>query len=199
MLSVLTSPTVNAQLDSPGPESHLNSLTQQTLCASRSPQLDCQNLNSLLDCPARVKISTNWPDKRSAHPVATSWIGLTAFLKNHQISSPSLPSMTSFTPQSYFLSGVFIMTFVIVISSAHERELYSMCAPALIVQSPTKPNDKIWLTKMINNKKKSFRNYITRCFPTISDVINKFICRIYSFLLTFFSHYNFLYFSVLPL
>ena len=44
-----------------------------------------------------------------------------------------------------FLSGVFIMTFVIVISSAHERELYSISAPALnrIVQSPTKPNDKI--------------------------------------------------------
>ena len=41
----------------------------------------------------------------------------------------------------------FIMKFVIVISSAHEHELYSVCvwAPALsrIVQSPTKPNDKI--------------------------------------------------------
>ena len=61
--------------------------------------------------------------------------------------SPSLPGMTSFTPQSHFLSGVFIMTFVIVISSAHEHELYSMCAPApalsQIVQSPTKLNDKI--------------------------------------------------------
>ena len=39
------------------------------------------------------------------------------------------------------------MTFLIVISSAHERELYSMCAPApalsQIVQSSTKPNDEI--------------------------------------------------------
>ena len=59
----------------------------------------------------------------------------------------SLPGMTSFTPKSHFLYGVFIMTFVIVISSAHERELYSMCAPApkrsRIVHSPTKPNDEI--------------------------------------------------------
>ena len=50
---------------------------------------------------------------------------VTVFFKNHQILSPSLPGRTSLTPQSYFLSGVFIMTFVIVISSAHERELYS--------------------------------------------------------------------------
>ena len=47
--------------------------------------------------------------------------------QNHQILSPSLPGMTSFTLQSYFRSGVFIMTFVIVISSERERELYSMC------------------------------------------------------------------------
>ena len=49
-----------------------------------------------------------------------------------------------------------MMTFVIAISSARERELYSMCAPApalsRIVQSPTKPNDKILLTKTINKK-----------------------------------------------
>ena len=39
------------------------------------------------------------------------------------------------------------MTFVIVVSSARERELYSMGAPApapsRIVQNPTKLNDKI--------------------------------------------------------
>ncbi len=45
----------------------------------------------------------------------------------HKFSGPWLPGMTSFTPQLHFLSGVFIMTFVIVISSARERELHSMC------------------------------------------------------------------------
>ena len=69
---------------------------------------------------------------------------LTAFSKITKNLSPLLPGMASFTPQSYFLSGVFIMTFVIDISSARECELYSLCACALsrIVQSPTKPNDK---------------------------------------------------------
>ena len=60
------------------------------------------------------------------------------FFKNHQ---------KSFTLQSHFLSGVFIMTFVIVTSSTRECELYSMCAPARalsqIVLSQTKPKDKI--------------------------------------------------------
>ena len=80
-----------------------------------------------LDCPAQSQISTN------------------LFFKITKNLSLSLPGMTSSIPQSHFLPVGFIMTFVIVISSAHERELYSMCAPALsrIVQSPTKPNDKI--------------------------------------------------------
>ena len=46
--------------------------------------------------------------------------------QNLQILSPSLPGMTSFTLQPHFLLG-FIMTIVIVISSAHERKLYPMC------------------------------------------------------------------------
>ena len=49
------------------------------------------------------------------------------------------------------------MTFVIVTSSVHERELHSMCAPARalsrIVLSLTKPNDKISPTKNDNIKK----------------------------------------------
>ena len=50
------------------------------------------------------------------------------FLKITKIVSPSLPGMMSFAPQSLFLSGVFIMTFVIV---TREREhLHSMCALA---------------------------------------------------------------------
>ena len=59
-----------------------------------------------------------------------------------------LPGKTSFALQSHFLSGVFIMTSVIVTSSTCEREhLCWMCVPACalsrIVLSLTKPNDKI--------------------------------------------------------
>ena len=87
------------------------------------------------------------------------------FFKITKNPSPSLPGMTSFTSQSHFPSGVFIMTSVIVTSSAHEREQHSMCTPARalsqIVLSLTKPNDKIKPTKNDNIKKKSFCNYIT--------------------------------------
>ena len=34
------------------------------------------SVNSQLDCPAQCQISTNWPNKRAAHPVAPSWTGL---------------------------------------------------------------------------------------------------------------------------
>ena len=102
------------------PTNWLQLTFQQMHCASCSPQLD-------------------WPRPESN----LKW----RLFRNHRIPSPSLLVMRSFTPQSHFLSGVIIMTFVIVISSARERELYSMCAPARalsrIVQSPTKPNDKI--------------------------------------------------------
>ena len=44
--------------------------------------------------------------------------------------SSALPGMTSFTSPSYFLSGVFIVTSLIVTSTPHAREhLHSMCAP----------------------------------------------------------------------
>ena len=113
------------------------------------------SVNSPSEISVRVRISTHWPNKRAAHPEDHDWTSLAQvristncfFFKNHQNSSPSLPGMTSFTTQSHFLSGVFIMTFVIVTFSAHERELHSMCAPApaqsRIVLSLTKPNDKI--------------------------------------------------------
>ena len=82
---------------------------------------------------------TIWPKKRAAYPVAPRWTGpaqsrisTNVFFKITKNLSPSLPGMTSFTPQSHFLSGGFIMTFVIVISSARVREQYSMsAAPAL--------------------------------------------------------------------
>ena len=77
---------------------------------------------------------------------AQSQILTNAFFKNHQKSQPLASGHDVIHTPVYFLSGFFIMTFVIVISSAHERKLYSMCAPApalsWIAQSPTKPNDK---------------------------------------------------------
>ena len=95
--------------------------------------------------------SPNWTGfAQHKNQIASSSVRsqLTAFSKITKILSPSLPGMTSFAPQSHFLSGVFIMTSVIFTSSAHEREhLRSMCAPARalsrIVLSLTKPNDKI--------------------------------------------------------
>ena len=117
---------------------------------------------------AQSRVSTHWPNKRAAHPVDHNWTGhaqvqISTRLAQSQISTncffskitkiPS-PSLTSFTPQSHFLSVVFIMTFVIVTSSTREHELHS------IVLSLTKPNDKILPTKN-DNIKKSFHNYIT--------------------------------------
>ena len=59
--------------------------------------------------------------------------------------------MPSSTLQIHFLSGGFIMTMVIVISFAREHKTVpNDYAPELltrIVQSPTKLNDKIYLTK----------------------------------------------------
>ena len=71
---------------------------------------------------------------------------LTFFFQITKNLSPSFPGMTSFTPQSHFLSGVFIITFVIVISSAHERELYSMCVGTCTRTKPnsSKPNQTEW-------------------------------------------------------
>ena len=100
-----------------------------------------------LNCPAQSPISTNWPNKHAGLPsprfksqLASFGVKsqLTAFFKNHQIPRPSLPGMTSFTPQSYFPSQVFIMISVIVISSAHERELFS-CVHQHVPNS-SKPN-----------------------------------------------------------
>ena len=85
--------------------------------------------------------SPNWP--RQASDLNSCF-----FSKSPRIPSPSLPGLMPFIPLSYFLSGVFIMTFVIVTSSVRARKhLHSMCALARalnrIVLSLTKPNDKI--------------------------------------------------------
>ena len=66
--------------------------------------------------PAQCQISTNF------------------FFLNHQILCLSLPGMTSFTPQSYFLSRVFMMTFVIVILCARAWTVLNVCTPALIAE-----------------------------------------------------------------
>ena len=100
------------------------------------------------------------------HPIVHNWTGLTEvqkptrfvqlqistncfFLKNHPKSSAHrFWAWRHSHPQSYFLSGVFIMTYVSVTSSPRKREhLCSMCAPtralSRIVLSLTKPIDKI--------------------------------------------------------
>ena len=106
-----------------------------------------------------------WPNKRAAYPIGhkldsprrvsnlnrphpASDLNQLLFFKITKNPSPSLLGMTSFAPQSYFVSGVFIMTSVIVTSSTHKHEhLRSMSIPACvlsrIVLSLTKPNDKI--------------------------------------------------------
>ena len=106
-------------------------LTKQKRGASRRPQTGLAS-SSFKSQPASPSFGSQ----------------LIAFFKITKNPSSSLPGMTSFTSQSHFLSGFFIMTFVIVTSSARQREhLHSMCAPARalsrIVLSLTKPNDKI--------------------------------------------------------
>ena len=126
-----------------------------------TPVVQVRNVYSLLDFQSfdtrreRHTIFTRLTVPTSPTVNSPSWTGpaqsqmsTNVFFEITKNLGPSFPGITSFTPQSHFLTGGFIMTFVIVISSAHERELYSMCAtPALalsrIVQSPTKPNDKI--------------------------------------------------------
>ena len=101
------------------------------------------------------------------HPVVYNWTGLAsprpknqlasfsfksqliAFFKNHPKSLPHrFWAWRHSHPQSHFLSGVFIMTSVIVTSSPRERKhLRSMCTPTCalsrIVLSQAKPKDKI--------------------------------------------------------
>ena len=115
-------------------------LTKQTCCTSRRPQtgLTLSRFKSQLASPK--------PKNQLASSSVRSQ--LIAFFQNTKNPSPSLLGMMSFTPQSYFLSGVLIMTSVIVTSSARVCEhLRSMCVPACalsrIVLSLTKPNDKI--------------------------------------------------------
>ena len=100
------------------------------------------------------------------HPVVHNWAGLAKvrkinslrpasdlskllFFKNHpKYSAHRFQAWRHTHPQSHLLSGVFIMTSVIVTSSPREREhLRSMCAPtralSWTVLCLTKPKDKI--------------------------------------------------------
>ena len=103
--------------------------------------------------------------QHAAHPVVPNWPGLARakkstcfvqrqistncfFKKSPKFSAHHFRAWRHSHPQSYSLSRVFIMTSVIVTSSACEHEyLHSMCAPACalswIVLSLTIPNDKI--------------------------------------------------------
>ena len=117
-----------------------------------------------LNCWPRVKISTHWPNKRAAHPIRPNWTGLAQAQKSTSLSqvqiltnliqrqistnfffqnSPKFPAPRfQVWRHSHYLSRVFIMTFVIVTSSASMN-----CTPARalsrIVLSLTKLNDKI--------------------------------------------------------
>ena len=92
------------------------------------------------------QLSTHWLNKRAAHfvdpqlvsPRRAPKINLlrpspnlnSLFFFNSKIFCPSLLGMMPFTPRSYFLSGVFIVTSLIVTSTSRAREhLHSMCAP----------------------------------------------------------------------
>ena len=105
------------------------------------------------DCSSSV--SSQLTDPTNAHAPRSKQLDslrsksqLTAFFKIAKNPSPSLPGMRSFTSPVYFLSGVFIVTSVIVTSSPCEREhMRSMCASTRAlsrkVLSLTKPKDKI--------------------------------------------------------
>ena len=116
-------------------------LTQQTRGASHRPQLDS----------SRPASNLNWPRPASD-------LNKLRFFQNHQESQPIASGHDVIcTPVSISI-WVFIITSVIVTSSAHEREhLRSICVPARslsrIVLSLTKPNDKIQPTKNDNIKK----------------------------------------------
>ena len=90
-----------------------------------------------------------WPNKRAAHPVANAGLArprvgsqLTSFLKSPNSQPIASGQDVIHTPVLFPIWVFFIMTFVIVLSAVRERELYSMFVHR-IVQSPTKPNDKI--------------------------------------------------------
>ena len=109
-------------------------LTQQTRCASRSPKIsvggDPQNsmVRLQLQLPAfeadKPTVSYSQPPAGLARPRVESQ--LTSFSKSPNSQPIASEHDIIHTPVTFPIWG-FIMTFVIVISSAHERELYSMC------------------------------------------------------------------------
>ena len=67
-----------------------------------------------------------WPRRVPENHLPSSRVESLFFFSNSKILSPWRHSR----PRSHILSGVFIMTSVIVISALHAREhLHSMCAP----------------------------------------------------------------------
>ena len=79
---------------------------------------------SMADKPTVSYIVHSQPPAGLARPRIESQ--LTSFSKSPN-SHPIASGHDVIHTPVHFLSGVFIMTFVIVISFAHERELYSMC------------------------------------------------------------------------
>ena len=87
---------------------------------------------------------------------------LTLFFKSPK--SSALPGMVSFTSPVYFLSGVFIVTSVIVTSTPHAREHLHTTNPCTKrkVLSITKPKSKIYKTINDNIKNIPLKLYNMR-------------------------------------
>ena len=118
MLTVLSDPTNALRIPYP-PKSLLIEICRTPWSDFNFNCLPLRQTNQLSPASSTVNSQLDWPGPDLNLNSRLFW--------NHQILSPSLLGMMSFTFQSHFLSGVFIMTFVIVISSARKRELYSMC------------------------------------------------------------------------
>ena len=101
-----------------------------------------------LNCLGQSPISTNWPNKRAAHPVAPSWTALAQvqistncfFQKSPKIPAHRFRAMTSFTPQSHFPSWVLLWHLWL---SHLPHASVNTCSKSRTVQNLTKPNDKI--------------------------------------------------------
>ena len=100
---------------------------------------------------------TIWPNKRAAHPVAPSWTGPA----QSQISTNVLFKITKFSAYCFRAwhhlhpSPIFYLGFLWwhlwlsypLRASVNCTQCVCTCTKSRIIQSPTKPNDKILLTK----------------------------------------------------
>ena len=93
------------------------------------------------DKPTIIYIVHSQPPAGPARPRVE--FQLTFFSKSPN-SQPIASGNDAIHTPVQFPIGVFIMTFVIVISSAHERELYSMCVHMHWEPNSSKSNQTEW-------------------------------------------------------